>query len=805
MLALAVVIAAYLLRLSLHWAFQFDLSPYLAYLPAVILEAFVLGMWPGFAATALSGVLVTFTVNTPAQWHLLTKGADIIALILTAGICIAVSILVEQFRRNHRLLIHLEHEAELRVSEERYHAIFQTSLDIVVIATLPDCKIIEVNPRFTEELGYTREETVGKTSGELGLWVNEQEHNSLIQSILDGKPYRSVQIALRKRDANALWGLASAEWLEIRGEPCVLVSVRNVTREKQAEEARHSIEARYRAAFETSPDAIIISRLSDGVYMDVNPAFTTNIGWKREEVVGISSRELDVWVDYANRDAMMEILSKGQDFRNVEIQFRRKDGSILWGNVYATIIEVEGIPCLLIQVRDMTNEKRAEEEIRNLAFYDQVTGLANRRLLVEQFRKSTALSAHTRRKRALLFLDLDNFKTINDSRGYNTGDLLLREVANRLLACVSPSDTVSRLGGDEFVIILEELHVNPELAATQAMEVAERILTQLKQPFLLNHTESHTSCSIGLTLLVDDKTDFAYAMQHTEIAMYQAKAAGRNTARFFSPGLQAAVNARAIMEEEMRAGLEQKQFVLYFQPQFEEDKLVGAEALVRWKHPRQGLLAPGEFIPLAEETRLIVPLGAWILETVCQRIAEWSRRYPSTHITVAANISSLELHRDDFVSSVLDILARTGANPNWLELELTESVLVQDMEVAIAKMNALKAHGIRFALDDFGTGYSSLTYLKRLPLAQLKIDRSFVRDLMTDPSAIPIARTVIALGKELGLCVLAEGVEFPEQRRMLEAIGCHRHQGYLFAPPLPAEGFEQILAQYSGNPALQPV
>jgi diguanylate cyclase (GGDEF)-like protein/PAS domain S-box-containing protein len=930
-LALAVVLAAYAIRLSLYQVLHFPLSAYLAYFPAVILCALALGMWPGLAATIFASLLVVFTAYTPTHVGLLSRGEDIAGLVLSVGTCVAVSVLSEQFRRNQRLLDQLESGEALRSSEERYRIAFQTSLDVMVIARLPDCQSVDVNPRFTEEFGYTRAEALGKTSSELDLWAKDEDHTALVHSFRDGKPYRHVSVEFRKKDGTALWGVASAERLDIHGEPCILVSVRNVTnekaaqealkasearyrtifesssdsmslvrlsdghlldvnhrftqlfgytceealgktslelglwadfavrnrvleafndvnasyreqqaefrkrdgsvlwgvitvdrltangedcllvtirditRERQAEDARHAIEARYRAAFETSPDVLVISRLSDGVYMDVNTTFTTITGWKREEVLGLSSKEIDIWVDYANRNAMMEILRKGQDFRNVEIQFRRRDGSIIWGNVFATVIEVDGVPCVLLQMRDLTNEKRAEEEIRNLAFYDQTTGLANRRLLVEQFRKSTALSARTRRKRALLFLDLDNFKTVNDSRGHHTGDLMLREVASRLLSCVSESDTVSRHGGDEFVIILEELHVNSELAATHTMEVADRILTRLNQPYMLNRTENHTSCSIGISLLVDDKTDFTHALQHAEIAMYQAKAAGRNTARFFAPGLQAAVNARATLEDEMRAGIDEKQFVLYYQPQFEDCRLVGVEALLRWQHPRQGLLAPGEFIPLAEETRLIVPLGAWILESACRSVAAWSERYPNTHLTVAVNISALELHRDDFVKSVLDILARTGANPEWLELELTESVLVQDMEVAIAKMNALKAHGIRFALDDFGTGYSSLTYLKRLPLTQLKIDRSFVRDLMTDPSASPIARMIIALSKELGLTVLAEGVEFPEQRRTLEALGCHRHQGYLFAPPLPPDEFEQLLAQHSGSTALQTV
>ena len=1053
LLALALLLAAHFLRLALDTLFHFPLSPYLAYLTPVVLDALLLGLWPGISATALAAFLMEFMGVKPGAWLPLTDPSDIAALVFFGLVCIAFSIFAGRLRKQ-LLSPEPESKAALRAIEARFRATFQASQDVMVIAALPDCRSVDVNPRFTSEFGYTREEALGKTSSELGLWANEADHEQLVDSFRVGKPYRDVQVLFRKKNGKTLWGSASAELLELDDEKCVLVSVRNITGEKLAqealqasearyrtvfeispdllaltrlsdnvlldvspsflkatgyqheefvghdlkeigiwadfsvresirqtvlmggsvdnlevafrrkdgstlsaiifatateidgekcvflcgqdisqlkqaqaahqrseelyssafhtstdamvvtrvrdqvfldvnrqfceyfglsrtqaigktslqvgpwanpadrelffdriekgseirnmpfrftrhdgsplwglvssvpltidgeqcvlssvhdvtketlaEEARHAIEARYRAAFETSPDAIVISRLNDGMYVDVNPTFTNLTGWKREEVIGKLSREMDIWVDYANRNAMMEILRKGQDFRNVEIQFRRRDGSPIWGTVFATALKVEGEPCLLMQVRDMTNEKKAEEEIRNLAFYDQTTGLANRRLLVEQFRKSTAISARTRRKRALLYLDLDNFKTVNDARGYQSGDMMLRAVADRLLESANPSDTIARIGGDEFVVILEELHVNPELAAAKAMEIAERMLLRIVQPYMLNRVECHTSCSIGITLLTEETTEFNRALQQGEIAMYQAKAAGRNTARFFSPGLQAAVNARATMEDEIRLGLEKNEFTLYFQPQFEGEKLVGAEALLRWKHPRQGVLPPGEFIALAEDTRLIVPLGAWVLENTCKQIAEWNERYPNANITVAANVSALELHRDDFVSAVLDTVSRTGANPRWLELELTETVLVQDVEVAIAKMNALKAHGIRFALDDFGTGYSSLTYLKRLPLAQLKIDRAFVCDLATDPSAGPIIRTIIELSHTLGMRVLAEGVELPDQRAALEQLGCRHFQGYLFSPPLSAADFEQLLAQHSGKPTLIP-
>ena len=691
-----------------------------------------------------------------------------------------------------------------RASETRYRTAFQTSADAIVITRFPDCQCIDVNGRFTEYFGYTPEEAIGKTSAELGLWANAAEHEYLLNAFRDDKDYRDVQVEFRRKDGSPLWGVISATRLPIDGEKCLLSSVRDITREKQAEDALRFSEARYRAAFETSPDVIVISRISDGVYVDVNPAFTSVTGWEREEVLGKSSLEIDIWADINNRSAMLEVIGKGESFRNVEMQFRRKNCTLLWGIVFATTIEVSGVPCLLVQVRDVSHEKKAEEEIRTLAFYDQVTGLANRRLLSEQFRKSIALSVRTHSKRAMLFLDLDNFKNLNETRGHHTGDLLLREVASRLQECVSAPDTVCRLGGDEFALILEDLHSYPEVAATQSMSVAEKILQRIAQPYLLEQAEIRTSCSIGITVFGDNQLDFNHVLQQADIAMYQAKAAGRNSVRFFAPSLQAAVTARATLEEELRKGLEKKQFVLYFQPQYQNGKLYGAEALLRWCHPYQGLVPPGEFIPLAEETRLILPLGAWVLETACRQIASWEERCLDFNITVAVNISALQLQRDDFVASVLEAVARTGANPRSLKLELTETVLVKNAEDAISKMTALKEHGIRFALDDFGTGYSSLAYLKRMPLSQIKLDRTFVRDLLTDPSSSAIASTVIALGRELGMRVLAEGVETSEQRNALQKLGCFLHQGYLYGPPLPPEDFERLLMQCAGNPTVQP-
>jgi len=367
------------------------------------------------------------------------------------------------------------------------------------------------------------------------------------------------------------------------------------------------------------------------------------------------------------------------------------------------------------------------------------------------------------------------------------------------VASIRETDTVARLGGDEFVVLLQELSETPEDAAAQAKTVGEKILAAIHEPYLLDGRECRSSSSIGITVYGNPQDSTNEVLQQADIAMYQAKAAGRNTLHFFAPALQAAVNARAAMEEDLRQAIKTKDFRLYYQPQVDRGILVGAEALVRWKHPKRGFLAPDEFIPLAEQTGLILSLGDWVLETACKQIAAWGLRKNMTHLTVAVNISARQLLNPDFVRNVLTTLDRTGANPHNLKLELTESMFVEDLEDVVTKMTVLKSHGLRFSLDDFGMGYSSLAYLRRLPLDQLKIDQEFVRDILVDASSSAIAQSIISLSRAMGLSVIAEGVETEEQREFLARLGCHSFQGFLFSAALPVEEFQALLTAVGEN------
>jgi len=586
--------------------------------------------------------------------------------------------------------------------------------------------------------------------------------------------------------------------IEIEGVTCVLSITRDVSAAKaaeqrlaQASQALRVSEERYRKVFQTSLDSILINRASDRRFIDVNRAFLDVMGFERDEVIGRTSLELDLWADPRDLENVDEILARTLECRNVEIQFRKKNGETLWGLMSSSVIEIDGVPCVLSITRDITSAKAAEDEIRNLAFYDPLTGLPNRRLLLERLRQSLTAGNRTGRMRALLFIDLDNFKTLNDTLGHQTGDLLLQEAASRLVTCVRDSDTVGRLGGDEFVLMLEDLSEVPEDAAAQAKTVGEKILSAIGQPYLLDGRECRSGASIGIAVFGDRRENTNEVLQQADIAMYQAKAAGRNTMRFFAPALQAAVNARAALEEDLRLGLKTGQFVLYYQPLIDRNRLVGAEALIRWNHPWRNLLGPGDFIPLAEETGLILPLGKWVLEAACAQIAAWAGRRQTARLSISVNISARQFRQPDFVQQVLTTLERAGASPNNLWLELTESMLVENIEEVVEKMRELKTHGLRFALDDFGTGYSSLAYLKRLPLNQLKIDRSFIRDILSDESSAAIAQTIISLSRSMGLPVIAEGVETEGQRDLLAHLGCHAFQGYLFGRPLPLDEFQK--------------
>ena len=478
-----------------------------------------------------------------------------------------------------------------------------------------------------------------------------------------------------------------------------------------------------------------------------------------------------------------------------EVEGRRRDGSTFPVSIALSKITRTGQTTFIGIVRDLTQHHRDMEEIRRLAFYDALTGLPNRRLLMDRLRQALLTSVRTRRRGALMFLDLDHFKLLNDSLGHDVGDMLLHQVAERLQSSVRAGDSVARIGGDEFVLLLESLSEHDHEATKQAEQLAHKVLALLGAPYALGPHHYSITPSIGIAVFLGDQQSVEDLLKMADVAMYQAKTAGRNTSRFFDSAMQAKAEAFAALEKDMRRGLDNHEFVLHYQIQVQADALAqapgklvttGVEALVRWNHATQGLVSPARFIPLAEETGLILPLGQWVLQTACAQLAAWQGQPACAAWTVAVNVSALQFSKPDFVKTVFMALDASGAPAELLKLELTESMLAVDVELIIAKMNALRERGVTFSLDDFGTGYSSLNYLKHMPLEQLKIDQSFVRDVLTDPNDAAIARTIVALGHSLGMRVMAEGVETQGQLQFLTDIGCDAFQGYYFGRPCPA-------------------
>ncbi|HEY8939495.1 MAG TPA: EAL domain-containing protein [Cellvibrio sp.] len=570
-----------------------------------------------------------------------------------------------------------------------------------------------------------------------------------------------------------------------------LVLARNITERRLAEE-----ELRVAAtAFEAREGMMITD--PEGNIVRVNKAFSEITGYNGDDVIGKNPRFLASGRHDKNfyQEMWRAIIAEGS-WRG-EIWNRRSGGEIFpeWLTITAVKNDLGKTTHYVSTLTDISELKQHEERIHNLAFFDPLTHLPNRRLLQDRLEHAIATSQRQRHLGALLFIDLDDFKTLNDNRGHHIGDLLLIEVAERLRNSVREQDTVARLGGDEFIIVLEGLNISRNEAAAHARQIAEKILTNLNQVYLLEQREYFNTPSIGICLFGDVSVPTDELLKQADQAMYHAKAAGRNTLRFFDPEMQSMAAQRFALQHELREALQQQQFKLFYQPQTNTaGHVIGAEALIRWLHPQRGMVSPLEFIPLAEDSGLIVPLGNWILETACQQLVQWSKESTAAHLSIAINVSARQFQQHNFVEQLQQILTRTGADPHQLKLELTESMLVDNPEDITTKMDALKTHGIKFSLDDFGTGYSSLSYLKRLPINELKIDKSFVNDILTDPNDAAIARMIIRLAQSMELKVIAEGVETKEQRDWLEQEGCFKYQGYYFGRPMPVEKFDEYVA-----------
>ncbi|WP_310450692.1 EAL domain-containing protein [Sulfuritalea sp.] len=697
-------------------------------------------------------------------------------------------------------------EQILRESTARYQAVTQSANDAIVTADSRG-NIVGWNRQAEAAFGYTEAEIISQPLTRLIPERHRESHVRGIDRVLAGGESRVSGKAfetegLRRDGTEFPIELSLAKW-EVGDKRYVSGTIRDIS-----ERIRTEQHLRVAATTFEAQEGVTITD-ANKVILRVNRAFTEITGYDSDEAVGNTPHMLSSGRhDPVFYESMWGSLARTGSWQG-EIWNRRKNGEEF--PEWLSITAVRGIGGEVTNYvgtfADITERKAAENEIAQLAFYDHLTGLPNRRLLLDRLRHALAGCVRNSRCGALMFFDLDNFKTLNDTLGHDVGDQLLVEVASRLQSSIRQSDTVARLGGDEFVVVLEDLDGGDgdQLAAMQAEALAVKIQAMLSQPYLLDIVASgeargkrshHCSSSIGITLFDRTPVTAEELMKRADTAMYQAKALGRNTLRFFDPAMQAAVTAHAALENDLRKAIAERQFLVHYQAQVDfSGQVIGAEALVRWQHPQRGLVHPTEFIPLAEDTGLIQTLGHWVLETACRQLAAWAARPETRHLTLAVNVSAQEFRRKDFVEEVLETIRSTGANPQRLKLELTESQLVHNVQEIIDKMLLLKAVGVGFSLDDFGTGYSSLAYLKRMPLDQLKIDQSFVRDVLLDSNDAAIARTVVALAHSLGLGVIAEGVESALQRDFLANSGCHAYQGFFFSRPLPLEEFERFARQ----------
>jgi diguanylate cyclase (GGDEF)-like protein/PAS domain S-box-containing protein len=574
----------------------------------------------------------------------------------------------------------------------------------------------------------------------------------------------------------------------------VVVSVVDISARKRAEEDSHIAAI----AFESQAGMMVTD--PHGVIVRVNRAFTRLTGYSAEEAAGRTPSLLSSGRHTPEFYAEMWATINARGHWQGRIWNRRKDGHVFaeWLSITAVNSADGDVTHYVSTFSDITESAEAEAQIHRLAHYDVLTGLPNRLLLQDRMGQALASASRSGLHGAILFLDLDNFKTVNDTRGHDTGDRLLVEVTRRLRLAVRESDTVARLGGDEFVVILEELGDTTGEAAALATQIGQKLCASISQPCHVDGHELHCTASIGIGLFTARDT-VEELLKHADLAMYHAKSAGRNTLRFFDPAMQARLDERSALEAELRKAIQHGQLQLYYQAQIDaSNRVLGAETLLRWLHPQRGPIAPGDFIPLAEESGLILPIGRWVLETACAQLAAWSVDERARELVLAVNVSARQFHQPDFVEQVTEALRLSGADPRRLKLELTESMVLDNVEDTIEKMQRLKALGISFSMDDFGTGYSSLSYLTRLPLDQIKIDRSFVLNLPSDTNDGIIARTIITMGRSLALEVIAEGVETTGQREFLERHGCHAYQGYLYGKPLPVADFETLLATGRG-------
>ena len=693
----------------------------------------------------------------------------------------------------------------LNQQTERFKALLNQSAIGIAEVNASTGQFITVNTRFAEIAGYRPRDLERLQLPRLLQAADAQDYQRLSQQVLDGeRMHFNMRHQIQRPDGSAVWAEAWVSPLLGQEQPSCgrhIVLLLDVSSNQEMQERLLAREAYSSEMLRYMPVGLVVVGPAGEIEF-VSHQFQSVTGWSLEDLPDESRMWQMLCANARQHTALLQRLNAGRcdvvpsglNMPATEYLLRGKDGSEIAVEVTGRFLGGR----ILLTFVDLRQRKAAEQEIHWLGYYDTLTHLPNRRLLLDRLKEVLQRNPRAQvGKAALLLLDIDNFKSLNETLGHAHGDTLLRLVATRLSGCIPAKHTLARQGGDEFAVVLEDLPAEAMECAHQTEQVGQAVLEALRAPFYIHDQDFHVTVSMGATIFRGANDSVEEVLKRADLALYQAKSAGRDTLQFFDPSMQRAVSERVEMEKDMRLALEHHEFDLYFQPQVQKDKVIGAEALLRWKHATKGYIAPSVFVPAAEESGLILPLGSWVLYAACRQLAQWAKDPMMASLTMSVNVSPRQFYQPDFVEQVRLALQVTGASASQLELELTEGMLLTDVDDTIEKMVQLKAMGVIFSLDDFGTGYSSLSYLKRLPLDKLKIDQSFVCEVLSSPNDATIARTIVALGHNLGLQVIAEGVETEAQRAFLEASGCMYWQGYLFSRPQPGEAFAQWVKAYA--------